>query len=241
MIIHQVYGIFRDSKPMNEMFKTSSNEWFLIAKNNGWKYMLWDNRMCDMLVAYYPEFYDLYNNVRFKIMRCDIIRFLIVYQFGGIYVDMDVFPNRKDLSFITDKNKFHMCVYYWTPQYCDTNIPDIEMLYSPRKNIDLYNFIKYIPSQIEEKDKIDVYKTWKIRYVFNTTGPQSFRRFIKQNMIKFNHIKVAQIEKGIPYNIDKNKLIKYGDLNIYDCISFFSLSYNPHGSKSVRYKNNKKK
>ena len=36
----------------------------------------------------------LYENVRYRVQRCDLARFLILYHYGGMYADLDTFPNR---------------------------------------------------------------------------------------------------------------------------------------------------
>ena len=35
----------------------------------------------------------MYRDVRFLVQRADVARFFILFKFGGLYADLDVFPN----------------------------------------------------------------------------------------------------------------------------------------------------
>ena len=55
--------------------------------------------MCDELVKFhYPQYEELYYNVKYPIMKVDIVRFLILHRYGGIYIDMDCIPVIKKLK-----------------------------------------------------------------------------------------------------------------------------------------------
>ncbi len=216
MIIHQVYGLFRDDKPMNELFLKSSEEWKNYADRNGHIYKLWNADECDELVNTYSEIKEYYYDVKYPIMKCDIIRFLIIYQFGGMYVDLDVMPNKNVIKM--DLDKLTLCNYVNKKTELD-----IEIISSQKYNKDLYNFLKYIPTQIDEKNKIDIYEKWKVRYVFHTTGPRSFIRYCKENNIKYNTIPTIHLKSDEKYGVvDISKIY---DIENIDCISYYSLSY----------------
>ena len=235
MIIHQVYGLFRDDKPMNKLFLRSNKMWEKYAQENGYTYKLWCADECDELVNTYSDIKKYYHSVRHNIMKCDIIRYLILYQFGGMYVDLDVMPNKNVIKI--DPEKFTLC------NYVNKNTDfDIEIIVSQKYNIDLYNFLLYIPKQIEEKNNIDIYTNWKVRYVFQTTGPRSFIRFCKENDIKYDTIPTYHLSED--ERLDEIDLEKYAQ---YDCLSYYSLSYmvgkpmrpyqNKEGDRAKSFKN----
>lgn len=39
-----------------------------------------------------PEFWLMYRNYTKPIQQCDIIRYMLMYQYGGVYTDLDVIP-----------------------------------------------------------------------------------------------------------------------------------------------------
>ena len=238
MIIHQIYGLFDDGKPMNDIFKFGHNKWKDYCDKNGYIYKLWNKQQIEELVNTYDDIKKYYYDVKYPVMKADISRFLVLYQFGGMYVDLDCCPNQDNI--IIDENKLTLANYIWGIQgRMDKGDLDIEVIASPKYNKFLYEYIaKYVPTQIEEKNKIKIYDEWKIRYVFQTTGPASFKRWLKLNKIKKNDINTIPcllLKDGIHMNdIDMND---YDNLK-YDIISHFSLSYTPHPTKRhLKYKN----
>lgn len=155
---------------MNELFAQSHKTYIDFCKINNYQYILWSKEMCDELIEEYLEYKDLYNSVRFSIMKVDIIRFIILHKFGGLYADLDTLPRCDELknsTFIvsdpqTNKNKKY----------------EMEVIQSIKGHPYLLEFLDYVKTQIEEKDKIEVYDKWKCRYVYQTTGPHSLSRFL---------------------------------------------------------------
>lgn len=134
------------------------------------KYNLYNDKKADTLMKKYPEFYDMWKGVKYAIMKVDILRFVIVYHYGGIVTDLDVFPLKPLASVILDKNK--MCI--WSP----SGRFNYEVIYTPKHNEVCLGFLRYVKTQIEEKSKMKIYETWKARFVLQTTGPASFKRFL---------------------------------------------------------------
>tara|TARA_R100000808_G_C2149413_1_gene157820 strand:- start:1314 stop:2063 length:750 start_codon:yes stop_codon:yes gene_type:complete len=244
--VHQVYGLYDDGKPLsdNELFMESHLKYKEICDKNNYKYKLWNKNDCDELVNKYEFVKKYYHNVRHKIMKVDIIRFLILFEYGGLYSDLDVIPNINNFDFIINQpDKIFISHYYWTPQADDKKIiMDMEVISTVKPlNLHLLNYLIYIPTQIEEKNKIKIYDNWKIRYIFQTTGPPSFRRFLKENRFDkdIEHLITCGIKKGISFKeIFNNE--EYGNKQ-YQFLSYFSLSYKQqlHGNKNVEYKKKK--
>ncbi len=58
--------------------------------NPDWEYRLWTDADNDAFVKKeYPEFYDIFSGFSRGIMRADVIRYLIMYKIGGVYLDLD--------------------------------------------------------------------------------------------------------------------------------------------------------
>ena len=95
-IIHQIYGVFRDDKPMPDLFQKPLSEWQRIARIMGAIHHLWNADELDALIKHwYPQFWPMYRNAPFSVMRADIGRVAILHRFGGLYADLDVLPNRQ--------------------------------------------------------------------------------------------------------------------------------------------------
>jgi len=226
MIVHQIYGLYDDGKEMPPLFQASNKAWREYCDKNNHIYKLWDKKQVEELIDTYANL-KYYYGVKYPIMKVDIARFIIIYQFGGLYVDLDVLPNKEKIDI--DENKLCLCKYVNKKEMCD-----IEMIYAPKQYFLLWEFVAlYVPKQIEEKDNIDIYKKWRVRYVFQTTGPQSFIRFIKYKSIDYDLILTLSLDKYIKFkDIETSKIYNIEDV---DCISYYSISYNPH-KKYVSYK-----
>jgi hypothetical protein len=135
------------------------------------EYNLVNDSQADKLMKKYPEFYDMWKSVRFGIMKVDILRFILLYHYGGLVADLDVIPLVKSLKFegVEDDT-----ILIFTPKKFN-----YEVLYSKKHNEYWLEFLRYVKSQIDQKSKIKVYENRRGRFVLNTTGPYAFKRFIK--------------------------------------------------------------
>ena len=83
--IHQVWG----GAPMPYRLKILTETWK--RYNPGWSYKLWTQHDMDSLVeSNFPGLQDFYHALPFDIQRWDMIRYLILYAEGGMYVDADI-------------------------------------------------------------------------------------------------------------------------------------------------------
>lgn len=84
-IIHQIYEDLAGPPPSLVEISQSWKE-----LNPDWEYRFWNkNDIETFLKTYYPEFIPAYNAFPHNVQRWDAIRYLILYKFGGLYVDMD--------------------------------------------------------------------------------------------------------------------------------------------------------
>lgn len=67
-----------------------------ISLHPKYKYILWTDKMMSKFVKkFYPEFYATYRSYPYDIQRCDAFRYLVLYKYGGIYLDMDMMCKKK--------------------------------------------------------------------------------------------------------------------------------------------------
>jgi len=182
MIVHQVWLNIYNLDEIQPIFKECQEKVLEWCKENDYEYKLWDDKSCDRLIKKYPEFEDLYLNVRHKIMKIDVIRHIILHYYGGLYLDMDVVPNpttklKEAQMLVVGENIKNEKI---KKRDSFKNIKfSVEVLQSNPCNNILLDFLRYAKTQIEEKNKIKVYDTWKVRYMLQTTSNNSFNRFMK--------------------------------------------------------------
>ncbi|GAM86991.1 hypothetical protein ANO11243_050120 [Dothideomycetidae sp. 11243] len=57
----------------------------------GWQHMFWTDEDADNFLAiHYPWFLPTYRAYPYDIQRADVIRYFVLYHFGGVYLDLDV-------------------------------------------------------------------------------------------------------------------------------------------------------
>ena len=85
-IIHQVWSNIEE--PLPDFFRGLMETWK--EHHPDWEYILWDNdKMNGFIQEFYPEYWISYNSVKYNIQKWDIIRYFILYHYGGMYADVD--------------------------------------------------------------------------------------------------------------------------------------------------------
>lgn len=84
-IIHQTYK----DEYIPEVF--SSYVKSFETKNPSWKYYFWTDKSARQLIAErHSLFLPVWDSYRKNIFRADALRYFVLYEFGGIYADLDV-------------------------------------------------------------------------------------------------------------------------------------------------------
>ena len=83
-IIHQTWK----GRRVDARFAGHIRSW--VDVNPGWKHWFWTDRDNRNLVATrFPSFLKLWDALPQNIMRADLVRYFIMWEFGGVYVDLD--------------------------------------------------------------------------------------------------------------------------------------------------------
>jgi mannosyltransferase OCH1-like enzyme len=83
-IIHQTW---KDANVPLHLYPLAAT-W--IDNHPDWEYILWtDDMNRDFIAAYYPDFLPVYDNYPHAIQRVDAVRYLILYELGGAFIDLD--------------------------------------------------------------------------------------------------------------------------------------------------------
>ena len=85
-IIHQVWSGKYEAIPPK--FTEFAESWK--KHHPDWKYVLWDEKAMNELVEEkFPQYRKQYEHLPFDIQRWDVIRYLILFTYGGLYADLD--------------------------------------------------------------------------------------------------------------------------------------------------------
>ena len=220
--IHQIYGLYRDGKPMNARFVESQRRWEQLAVSIGARYHLWNADEVDTLIRTRFKFmWDTYQNVRFPVMRADIGRVAILHEYGGLYSDLDVFPNRPSyrqvpLAICMRPNRSKK------PGSQPTFL-DMEVIVGKCSHPVLIGWLVFVRGEIERVQyDTGFFKTARARYVLITTGPLAMQRFLRHDLSKkwldiISYLQSSTSEEGDTATLR--------NLDKYDVVSFTSNTY----------------
>jgi mannosyltransferase OCH1-like enzyme len=173
--IHQIFIKFKEGRSLEDIpiFVQQISKTTQYCQINDIIYKLWNEEDCNELINRYPQYKLLYDNFREEIQKIDFIRYLILYDEGGIYVDCDVAPIG-DINILLDYESFFV---RWNDD--KKQLPYNAVLGSVPKSELYEDIFKQIHHDYDEKIKIKTYETWKGRFVFQTTGHHMLNRVLK--------------------------------------------------------------
>jgi len=84
-IIHQIYD---NPLGVPNILSNISESWK--SNHPAWTYRLWNNESIEIfLTDFFPKFIPIYNSFLHDKQRWELLRYLILYKEGGLYVDID--------------------------------------------------------------------------------------------------------------------------------------------------------
>jgi len=207
-IIHQIYFDLGHGKLKDTRYYKSH---ISFKKIKGFKYKLWNERECDNLVKnnFSKKIYNFYINLRFGIQKLELLRFCILYKYGGIYIDLDIYPLKNFNTLLNRNILFHNII----PVKSNYAYIENDLMGSIKHNPFWLELIDYSMKQYKIKSKIKIYDSWKGRFVNQTTGPKMISRFVKKY---YPNIKPLSSIVYTKFNKDNKKKYYFEDFNFND-------------------------
>ncbi len=177
-----------------DKFKYNINSWKI--NNPKYKIILWDARsILNMIDRYYYNKIILYKRM---IQKIDYAKYLIIYKYGGCYVDIDMKCNDK-LDKYLDQNKINVSLFYFTKIKIYPLINN-GFIACNKNNSEIMLIINECNKYINNDYLIDELTVMK------TTGPLLFNRILNEsnkiNILDSNIIYESNIQE---YGLNKNK------------------------------------
>ena len=187
-----------------------------IKENNpNFKYLFFDdNAIINFMKICMPEYIDFFVNLKHKIQQIDFFRYLVVYYYGGIYLDLDI-----DINHNLDElyNNPEICKFPIELQNITDTIITIQGFnslignygfYAPKKHPFLKKIIdnivnNRIPDNIIAVAQKDNQDPPEQVYVYCTTGPL----LVTQTYIDYDNNDIELIK---PEPFVSNCFGKYG-------------------------------
>lgn len=170
-IIHQIWWQ-GDSNIPNEMI-----EW-----RKGWKknhstytFILWDKDTFEKLLyrLQHPFYNTIYADLSLMIQKIDFCKYIVLYHYGGVYVDMDTISEQPldELLPLSDLTVSKLTIY----KYLNIQLINNGVLLATRGHL----FFNYLLLEIYYNRRKKRYQTTDL-YIMESTGPIAFTRAIIQ-------------------------------------------------------------
>ena len=192
-IIHQTWK----TKDIPEKWKLSEQEWKRL--HPGWIHHVWtDEEIRNHVATRHPDLLELHDSYPYPIQRADMIRYLVLHDYGGVYSDLDLYPVKNIESYLIHRSDY--VVYSANSNYF-TNALMIAKKHSP------------IHRELMEALKNP--KPWwalvKHLHVMCTTGPVLFHTVLKSTRYPYSVLPQALFN---PYSISDSLDDNKGDVFI---------------------------
>jgi mannosyltransferase OCH1-like enzyme len=198
-IIHQIW-INENNLTLPEDWRKGSEEWK--RWHPDYIYILWDkDSSLNFVEKYFPSYLSLYINMPYTIQRCDLIRYMFLHKFGGIYSDMDNYPVENLEKWIGDKDAYfvEMNIFYKT---INNNL-----IFAKRDLTLFLNILDYI-SQMQKYKKFVLTKTLRV-------GISNGISYINKRLKKDKSIAKLPYQRFNPHSlVDEKKYYKEGEVSI---------------------------
>ena len=94
----------------------ATNSW---KKDTSFNYCFYNDKQChEFMKDFFPDILDVYEKIPLNVMKSDLWRYCVIYQFGGIYADTDTFLKTEPTIFINNIGKYLTVVPENNTDYC---------------------------------------------------------------------------------------------------------------------------
>jgi inositol phosphorylceramide mannosyltransferase catalytic subunit len=181
--------------------------------NPNWEHVLYDDKQVDKFInQYYPQYYKDYKSINPKYgpARADFFRYLIIYEFGGVYLDSKSGVTMPlDQIIKLDDTFVFQCTHTKNPQkinYFDGKELNQWVIISTPKN----PLIKAVIDQMIKniRNPVMKIKTGK-QGVLAITGPHMYTNTIAPLLLKYQHRRILPDSMSSPFIYSSLKKKKY--------------------------------
>ena len=181
-IIHQIYFNLY-GKQVEEIAVYNKSIEQIKLHNPDYEHKLWNEKTSSKLIKEkLPQYYDFYINMRYDVQRIDFMRFVVLYLYGGFYVDLDLI-NIKSLEPLRTKEFVGYSLKKFIPDHKEYIQNDFFGSVKKFKMFDILMKLCVVNYKLKADNKI--YDDWKGRFVLQTTGPRYVSKIFKRFLPKY--------------------------------------------------------
>ena len=116
------------------------------CKRKGWEYTLWrEDTILPFVQQHFPQYYNQFINLDSIIKKVDCVRLMILYVYGGVYVDVDSYLKR-DLDEFLDLKSIKRDEYTYTLWHINPDLKithNYDLIAGQEKTVCEYHYNKF--------------------------------------------------------------------------------------------------
>lgn len=230
-IIHQIW--WQGSNKIPKKMLNYRKSW--TTKHTDFTFIIWDKYLFEHLLhrLNIPIFNKIYIELPYIIQKIDFCKYIVLYHYGGLYVDIDTICEKPIHTFLNIKNLIvsKLKVYKKLNIYLVNN----GVIFCKKKHI----FFYYLIIEIYKNRKQKIYQN-KDLYILESTGPLLFTKVIMKYLFlyKFKNIMILNPFYFESNEIDNHNYIKGLYITHIHNTSWISPFYKLH-FKMIKLINNK--
>ena len=180
LIIHQIWWQGYENIP--KQYIIYRNTW--LKKHTNWTFFLWDKKKFEFFINKIgKELLYIYNKLPLMIQKIDIAKYVILYYFGGIYIDLDTICENK-IDYLLNKFKNKNLILSKIDVYDDLNYKLINNgIIITNK---YHKFFLYMFYEIMINYQKQIYQN-KDLYILESTGPIAFSKAVLNYLLNSNN------------------------------------------------------
>ncbi len=201
--IHQVW--IQDDELPEKLWECRRSWWRY--QDRGWEYQMWHGgEIRELLESHFPHLVPCYDNARSHSSRSNFARYIILYLYGGVYVDTDM-KSVRDIDRLMDGHEFVVCRE--TPHQLATCII-ASIPFHP------------ILSRCLAYYKDHLYDPYQMSYL--ASGPVFFSKRFGEH-IRANRVSGDAINPNADENVERDEEAPGDGIVVYDTHIFLPVSF----------------
>jgi inositol phosphorylceramide mannosyltransferase catalytic subunit len=211
-IIH--HSAPKSKNSWHPVWKICLSTWYKNFSQQEYQHIMWDDSMIDDFIEdKFFKYYHTYTSFPFHIMQLDFSRICFMYEFGGIYADMDYYCFE---NFYNDLNGTSFIV----ESPAQNEIFQNSLLISEPKQKIWLDLLEEILDKYFYYDILYDYRSVYFNsYVKTISGPNSIDRLYENDPKKFEGVSRLESEKYNPIISDFNKKEKLKNAKAFHFLS----------------------
>ena len=191
-----------------------------------YKYIFWNDSEIDKFInEHYPQYINSYKKFKYDIQRWDVIRYLILYKIGGVYVDVD-YQSLKNISVLIEGRK---CCFSCEEEIIQNDKVNFYFNNALIASVPNHSFMKKIITNVFENNVGKFNGLSKVDCVLKSTGPLMLN-FLYENLSEREKADVYIIPTRFvsPISVKQAGLLRNRQISINDISEYLKEAYAIH-------------